>query len=168
MDQGVDPQQQNIQDPNNPANVSGQAFGPYNYPSQQQWQQPEPVQQAQDVVPQQPQPGVVGSSPEVPARVEQAEPYTGTEDVPEAEKSEEEGEKREKGRQKEEKFEAASEPVPDQKKFESPFKVYGYQASAKMAAKGKKSSSLQVRGNPSLAKTWLIVLLGRLLRMHAG
>lgn len=154
---------------------SQQGVDPYQYPASYypQPQQPAPQQpyQSPQVPYQTPiQPTVGGATPEAPTRTEMGEQYV----TPEVPVQVETGKERveqvervaEKQVQKPDVAKEDREATPDQKKFESPFKVYGYQASPKMVAKGQKSSSQSVKGNTSLAKTWLVVLLGRLLRLH--
>jgi len=164
MNQNDFPQQQTADPSGTGVDQHGQAFSSYNEPVYPQQQWPQQMQQGVDTPLQQPQVSSGGASPEVPARIEQPEPFVPTEAVTEAEKSKE-GVREEKTEKEKDKSEEKVESIPDQKKFESPFRVYGYQASQKSIAKSRKSSSLKVRGNPSFAKTWLIVLLGRLLRM---
>lgn len=63
----------------------------------------------------------------------------------------------------------APEKVPNQQKFENPFsKVYGYKASPQIATQSKKNKGKKVTGDVTQAKTWIVVLLGRLLSMYKG
>ncbi|MDD3646908.1 MAG: hypothetical protein PHS44_00200 [Candidatus Dojkabacteria bacterium] len=55
--------------------------------------------------------------------------------------------------------------IPNLTKFENPLKVYGYKVSDQVADMGKKYPSAAAIGDVTLAKTWLLVLVGRLLRM---
>lgn len=148
-------------------------------PYYQQPQQPQPYGDQQQYPVQQPQPQPQispGGSPEAPSVVGGQEraivPEQGTEQQRAPEQAQEKaGEQGERALQPQpqEKQIAAPDKAPEQKKFESPFsKVYGYKASPQVETQSKKNKGKQVQGDPTYAKTWLIVLLGRLLRMYRG
>lgn len=162
---------QNV-NPGSPSVGGQQGHDPHPYPQSyypQQWQQqpPQPVQPTLNLPVQQPQPVGTGVSPESPARVEQSEQYIAPEapSVPEKSQDIQENKAEQKVVKEEEVTKEATEIPQDKQKFESPFRVYGYQVMQKNAALGKRTSSSTVKGNPSLSSTWLIVLLGRLLRL---
>jgi hypothetical protein len=112
------------------------------------------------------QPAAVSPSPEAPARIEHGESLQYPEVAVEEEKRVERAEKKEM-ESKTERIEAPIE-APDQKKFESPFKVYGYKITQKLVDLSKKISGIKVKGDVNSSKTWLLVLLGRILRMYKG
>jgi len=132
------------------------------YPQQQGPYQPP----FQGNVPQ--QPIQISTSPEVPARVETQERVILPEAKVEGEKQQEQAEKRIQEEKSKEADIQAPEKEPEQRKFESPFRVYGYQASQAVLSSGKDLKSTKVKGNTHDAKTWLFVLLSRLLRVYKG
>jgi hypothetical protein len=125
----------------------------------------EPQQMAQQ--PQQPQqPVSISPSPEVPARLE-----TSGESVPVPELGQESTEKQveqqaEKVKDKKEASVEAPKEAPDQKKFESPFNVYGYKVSSQISDASKSATSQKVARDTNSSKTWLVILLDRLLKMY--
>ncbi len=144
--------QQNQQNP-----VSDQ----HQYPQQQY---PYPAQQA----PQYSQPVSGSGSPEVPAtRIESGGEYV--QNVESAPTLEDQEQIREKGDEKskddDKKQIKAPEKAPEQKKFESPFNVYGYKIPQKIKNLKSKMKGDKPKGDVNVAKTWLFVLLGRLLKM---
>lgn len=129
---------------------------------------------------QQGQQGVVGqqggqqivspSSPEIPARIDQQEGYRAPELGQEQEKITEKAEvSEEKGIKKEEEKGVVQAPeVPAKtQRFENPYKVFGYQASQQTMAQMSDSGKAK-KGNISDAKSWLVVLLEKLLRVYKG
>ncbi|MBN2015409.1 hypothetical protein JW766_01115 [Candidatus Dojkabacteria bacterium] len=117
-----------------------------------------PVQQIQPVIP--------GASPEVPSRVEGGERLVVPEVKVEPEKGSEALKEERVEEEKKEKAVEAPNVVPDQQKFESPFKVYGYQLSRNASLAGQKTQGNKVKGDVFSAKTWLFVLINRLVRMY--
>lgn len=119
---------------------------------------------------QDPQPVNGSSSPEAPARSEQESeviqiPEVGAEATKKVEKASEKQKESVKIKEKDS-VDRSGEASPDQTKFESPFRVYGYQASQDVTRLGRKASGSKVSGDTSFAKNWLLVLLGRLLRVE--
>ncbi|MBU0975681.1 MAG: hypothetical protein ABIE03_07785 [Patescibacteria group bacterium] len=112
--------------------------------------------------------GVVPSpSPEIPTRIEKgteivSSPESASEDVSvsETEKMPQPLPKLEEKNRVD-----APEVIPNLTKFENPFKVYGYKVSDQVADMGQKLMATRAVGDVSSAKTWLLVLVGRLLRM---
>lgn len=152
-----------IQGNNNSGNQQG--LGPYGYPVDPYIQQQ--GQMSQNYQPNQQPQVVTGPTPEIPTRVEGGEQQIVPEVKPVLEKAEEKKEAMaHKVEQKKDETGKDKEIVPDEQKFESPFKVYGYNVSQDIAAQGQRSAGTNVKGDTSFAKTWLIVLLGRLLRMR--
>lgn len=170
-------QNQNQQIPNTSDMSQSVPQPPVSQDQQQNQYYPEPQQnlQAQNqgqqlagtVMPQQPvQPQVVepSPSPEVPARIESQENVVMPEQNVKQESQVEPVVKSEE--QQEEKKVDAPEVIPNLTKFESPFKVYGYNLSKQLTDMKDVGLDSSVRGDTSVAKTWLIVLVGRLLRMY--
>jgi len=107
-----------------------------------------------------------GTSPEVPSRIETGEKYF----APEYSEQEKGVEKTEADVVKKDisqkEFVKTPDVAPEQQKFENPFRnVYGYRISGNIANSVKKGKRNKVKGTSS-AKTWLVVLLERLLRMY--
>jgi len=130
---------------------------------------------AQPVMPQVPQPVSGSGSPEIPGQLQSAEqgrPMEGrVEQAPQGTEQsvEQAGESREQAAQVPvEKAVTAPEKPPDQKVFESPYKLYGYKISPQTVQRGASSDTTNAKGDVDLAKTWLMVLLTRLLRMYKG
>jgi hypothetical protein len=112
-----------------------------------------------------------GISPEVPISSETGEQIVQPEVHPEMPVTSET--KSDKGEISTEKKEITEERIdspkqePNEYVFESPFSVYGYQASKKtldQARKGKGRNS--VTGDVDSARTWLLVLLGKLIKLR--
>jgi hypothetical protein len=144
-------------------------YDPYGHPNEDYYNPQLPSQQGQigtNLPVQNSQPIHSGVSPEVPARVEQGERFVTPEATGKVESKREVPQSEERPVQpKEEISSEKPEVAPDQKKFESPFRLYGYNVSQKVASLGKTSANT-VKGNTAYAKTWLILLLGRLLRVN--
>lgn len=137
---------------------------------QNQWQVQQPNQYPvpmQTDIPQQ-QPTPISPSAEVPARLESQEGVVFPEISVEGERNKEQSERTSEQSKKKETNLKAPEKEPEQQRFESPFRVYGYQASPNITCLGDNLRSTKVRGNTHDAKTWLFVLLSRLLRVYKG
>jgi hypothetical protein len=145
------------------------------YPQQgNQWPVPQNQQSANTSMQQYPQaygqpqqPAVGGAlSPEMPSIVERSEQVLRPEVQVEKGKEEEKvpGKPKETPRPEAKTVEVK----PDEKKFESPFNVYGYQVSQNVAQQSQKNQEGKVRGDTNSSKTWLFVLVNRLLRMYKG
>jgi hypothetical protein len=172
----------NNPDSNNPAgsgqgvdpNVYQNLAQPYPYNPQQVPVQPGQQAGVQQLVPQQQipqqeiQPQSISPSPEVPARVETSESMIMPEIAPEQVQSTEQEKQDKRVEEQDKTTEKAPDVAPDKTRFESPFKVYGYRISQKIANLGKKLKNSKTKRDTSSSKTWLIVLLGRLLRMYKG
>jgi len=147
-------------DPNSPTQ---QANDPYAQPGQFNQQSSEGSDQ--------PQSAVGGISPEIPTTYEEGEQVVQPEITSEAPASPEQTqmpeEKGKEGSSEQDELIKSPQQESDEQKFENPFSVYGYQASKKVvdqATKGKGRNS--VSGDVSQAKTWLLVLLGKLIKMR--
>jgi hypothetical protein len=153
--------------------VTNQDYNPYNYTDQpgSPVGAAQPYQAQQDLSQQVPQPQPISPSPEVPATA--PEVYPGHEMPAEAitEKgTESQRDVEQKKETPEQKAIEAPLQAPDQTASEKPatrLKMYGYQATQQAIQQGKKAASAgqKVKGNPTMSKTWLFVLLGRLLRI---
>ncbi len=153
-------------------NLTGQQYPqPVSPNGQNQWQVQQPNQYPapmQTNIPPQQQPASISPSAEVPARIESQEGMVLPEVNVEGEKGKEQSEQAIEQSKEKETSPKAPEKEPEQKKFESPFRFYGYQASSNITSLGDNLRSTKVRGNTHDAKTWLFVLLSRLLRVYKG
>lgn len=118
------------------------------------------------------QPFVPSPSPEFPARVEPQETGPSQEvgveiegNVEQQRQVEQETEPKQIPAEKKDKVEPPPKQNDDQVD-ENPYKVYGYKISKKVAEKQSKKSGNGVKGNPSAASTWLMVLLDKLVRLY--
>jgi len=157
------PQNNNPPSPQNVQQNTQQVQNNWQVPSQQNSQYPSsvPVNNTQQSVP-------ISPSPEVPARIESQESMPMPERMVESEKAKERSEKTNIEEEPKEKITKEPEHEPEEKRFESPFRVYGYQAPSNMTQLGDSLKTAKVKGNPQDAKTWLFVLLGKLLRICKG
>ena len=164
---------QNYQDPGNIAQQSIPSPAPLDpaVVSQQPGQTPQqqlPQQPVRQPYIQQPQVPVSGATPEAPASLPERPVETAMPVESSPERPEQSEQIVNQGAAVEDKQEVVQTPdkAPDEKKFESPFKLYGYQASEAAVQKSKSSSARQGRGNSALSQTWLLVLLGRILKIQ--
>lgn len=117
-----------------------------------------------------------GGSPEIPSQMQGSEQLTSPDRSVEQSPTRVSEQSSELGTEQAEKSSQAPaetsvkapEKVPDQKTFESPYKLYGYKISPQTVQKGASDDTTEAKGDIGAAKTWLKVLLTRLLKMYKG